>query len=151
MPAIQYLRGRARPTDRRPNISRHIVCLPNKQRLRQRWSRSRDVMQDAGEDSAARTEADDERILRDCPCGSKPIGGKRESLAGQVPCERILRFFCSPHAAIAAQQSCSINGNKSLVRRNGMSKTTMWKMYAESGTSQMRKRSLRGMPLDRKS
>src|SRR5882724_6659927 len=113
MPAIRYLLDSTRPTGRRPDTSRHIACLPNKQRLRQRWSRSRDVPQDAGEDSAARTEADDERILRDCPCGSKPIGGKRESLTGQVPCERMLLvFFSSPHAAITAQQSCSITATR---------------------------------------
>src|SRR5436309_14796948 len=110
MPAIQYPRGWAPPTGHRPNISRHIACLPNKQRLRQRWSRSPDVMQDAGEDSAARTEAEDERILRDCPCGSKPIGEKRESRASSVRANP--PFFCSPYAATAAQQSCSITAKR---------------------------------------
>jgi hypothetical protein len=57
------------------------------------------------------------------------------------------RFSVPHHAAIAAQQSCSIEDDKSLMGRNGMSRTTIWKECAEWGTSQMRKRSLCGMPV----
>src|SRR6266850_4497905 len=112
MPAIRYLPDWAQPTDRRPDASRHIACLPNRQRLRQRWSRSRDVMQDAGEDSAARTAADDARILRDCPCGANPL--RNEDVSRQVP-SQCARFSVPYLAAITAQQSCSNNDDKRLI------------------------------------
>jgi hypothetical protein len=61
------------------------------------------------------------------------------------------RFSLPHHAAITAQQSCSINDDKNLVGRHGMSKTGTSKKCAETGTSQMRKRSLRGMPVPTRS
>jgi hypothetical protein len=67
-------------------------------------------------------------------------------LVGQVP-SHAPRFSVPHHAAITAQQSCSNNDDKTLIGRDGMSKTAMWKKSMESGTSQMRKRSLRGMPV----
>jgi hypothetical protein len=42
-------------------------------------------MQNACEDSAARTEADDVRILKDCPCGSKPVEEKQDLSRASPP------------------------------------------------------------------
>jgi hypothetical protein len=49
-------------------------------------------------------------------------------------------------AAITAQQLSSIDADVSLIGRDGMNKTTVWKNCAYLGTSQMRKRSLCGRP-----
>src|SRR5258707_12310768 len=52
------------------------------------------------------------------------------------------RRFSSRRAAITAQQLCSNDDDESLIGRDGMSKTTLWKKCAHMGTSHMRKRSL---------
>src|SRR5450756_1722170 len=72
--AIRRLRVRFRPRGRRPGISRHIGCLPNRQPPPRRRSQSPHVRQDAVEGSAARTEADDVRILKDCPYRADLLG-----------------------------------------------------------------------------
>src|SRR6266404_7882827 len=88
-------------------------------------------MRGAGEDSAARTEADGWRILKDCPCGVQTRWKRRDILGGNVPCDRTMDVFYGSHCvAITAQQFCSISHGENLMRRDGISKTTVWKKCA---------------------
>ena len=79
-------------------------------------------MSAAGEDSAARTEVDDARILKDCPCCCKPLGEERKFYLGA-------RWIgCSHHPANIAQHFRSIGDSKtpnkkSLIGGDGINKT----------------------------
>src|SRR6202035_3259505 len=78
MPAIHRRHGPVLRTDNRPDTSRHIGCLPNRQPPQPPLRGSRHALQDADADNAARMEAADSNILKDCPCSCKPVGGERD-------------------------------------------------------------------------
>jgi hypothetical protein len=69
-------------------------------------------------DSAARTEADDAHILKDCPCCSKPLG---EEGRFYLAAWRLIEY--SHQAANITQHFRSIGDSKSLIGGDGINKT----------------------------
>jgi hypothetical protein len=72
-------------------------------------------------DSAARTEADDARILKDCPCCCKPLG--EEGRFYLNACRFLIE--CSHRAANIAQHFRGIGDVKSLIGGDGINKTVV--------------------------
>jgi hypothetical protein len=61
----------------------------------------------------------------------KPVGGARELSARHLAHDYVKNGGSKFHrAAITAQQFCSICFDKNLIRRDGISKTLVWKNYA---------------------